>query len=38
VLVAGWRLEHEVGLPSEVHYAEDAAEAVRLASSLARRH
>ena len=22
VLLAGWRLEHAVGLPSEVHYAE----------------
>jgi uncharacterized protein (TIGR00725 family) len=38
VLVAGWRLEHEVGLPSEVHYAEDAAQAVELASRLASQH
>ena len=35
VLVAGWRLEHETGLPSEVHYAEDAADAVELATKLA---
>jgi uncharacterized protein (TIGR00725 family) len=34
VLVGGWRLEHEVGLPSEVHYATDAAEAVEMAVSL----
>ena len=31
VLVAGWRLEHESGMPSEVRYARDAAEAVALA-------
>jgi uncharacterized protein (TIGR00725 family) len=35
VLVAGWRLEHSVALPSDVHYAADAAEAVALASRLA---
>jgi uncharacterized protein (TIGR00725 family) len=35
VIVAGWRLEHVSGLPSEVHYAADAAEAVALASRLA---
>jgi uncharacterized protein (TIGR00725 family) len=35
VLVAGWRLEHASGLPSGVHYAGDAAEAVALASRLA---
>jgi uncharacterized protein (TIGR00725 family) len=35
VLVAGWRLEHELRLPGEVRYAEDAAEAVRLAADLA---
>jgi uncharacterized protein (TIGR00725 family) len=34
VLVAGWRLEHAVALPSEVHYAADAAEAVELAGRL----
>jgi uncharacterized protein (TIGR00725 family) len=34
VLVGGWRLEHQVGLPSEVHYADDAAEAVQKALSL----
>jgi uncharacterized protein (TIGR00725 family) len=34
VLVGGWRLEHEVGLPSEVHYAKDAAEAVEIAARL----
>jgi uncharacterized protein (TIGR00725 family) len=31
VLVGGWRLEHQVRLPSEVHYANDAAEAVETA-------
>ena len=35
IALAGWRLEHESGLPSEVHYARDAAEAVSLASALA---
>ncbi len=35
VLVAGWRLEHSVGMPSEVHYAGTAAEAVRVAADLA---
>ena len=35
VLLAGWRLEHEVKLPGELHYAKDAAEAVELASRLA---
>ena len=34
VLVTGWRLEHEVRLPSEIHYAKDAAEAVATAVSL----
>jgi hypothetical protein len=34
VLVAGWKLDHQVGLPSEVHYADDAAEAVALATRL----
>jgi uncharacterized protein (TIGR00725 family) len=37
VLVGGWRLEHGTGLPSEVHYAADAAEAVAIASRLAAR-
>jgi uncharacterized protein (TIGR00725 family) len=35
VLVGGWKLEHAVGLPSEVHYAEDPAQAVKLAAQLA---
>jgi uncharacterized protein (TIGR00725 family) len=35
VLVDGWRLEHVVRLPDEVHYAADAAEAVSLAAGLA---
>jgi uncharacterized protein (TIGR00725 family) len=35
VLLAGWRLEHKIGLPSEVHYAENPAEAVEIASRLA---
>ena len=35
VLLAGWRLDHAVRLPSEVHYAENAAEAVESAVSLA---
>jgi uncharacterized protein (TIGR00725 family) len=34
VLVGGWRLEHQVKLPSEVHYADDAAEAVETAVRL----
>ena len=38
VLVAGWRLEHKGGLPTEVHYADDAAEAVELAARLASRN
>jgi uncharacterized protein (TIGR00725 family) len=35
VLVAGWRLEHAVALPGEVHYAADADEAVAAAARLA---
>jgi uncharacterized protein (TIGR00725 family) len=35
VLVAGWRLEHELRLPGEVRYAESADEAVRMAAELA---
>jgi uncharacterized protein (TIGR00725 family) len=35
VLVGGWRLEHATALPSEVHYAADAADAVALAERLA---
>jgi uncharacterized protein (TIGR00725 family) len=35
VLVGGWRLEHQVMLPSEVHYAKDAGEAVEAATRLA---
>jgi len=35
VLLAGWRLDHAAGLPSEVHYAETAADAVGIARSLA---
>jgi uncharacterized protein (TIGR00725 family) len=34
VLLAGWQLEHAVGLPGEVHYAASAAEAVALAARL----
>ena len=34
VLLAGWRLEHESRMPSEVRYAGDAAEAVALAVEL----
>ena len=37
VLLAGWRLEHQVRLPSDVHYAENPAEAVDLAARLASR-
>jgi len=36
VLLAGWRLEHAAGMPSEVAYAEDPAQAVVLADRLAR--
>jgi uncharacterized protein (TIGR00725 family) len=32
VLLAGWRLEHAARMPSEVHYADTAAEAVALAT------
>ena len=35
VLLAGWRLEHATGMPSEVAYAETAAEAVERACGLA---
>ena len=35
VLVSGWRLEHDVDLPGEVHYARNAAEAVKTAARLA---
>jgi uncharacterized protein (TIGR00725 family) len=35
VLLAGWRLEHEGGVPGEVRYAADAREAVALAEGLA---
>jgi uncharacterized protein (TIGR00725 family) len=35
VLLAGWRLEHVAGMPSEVAYAEDPAQAVGLADRLA---
>jgi uncharacterized protein (TIGR00725 family) len=35
VLLAGWRLEHAVALPSELHYADSAAEAVQIATRLA---
>jgi uncharacterized protein (TIGR00725 family) len=34
VVVGGWRLDHAVGLPSEVHYAADPAEAVAAAARL----
>jgi uncharacterized protein (TIGR00725 family) len=36
VLLAGWRLEHATRLPSEIAYAQTAAEAVELAARLAR--
>jgi uncharacterized protein (TIGR00725 family) len=36
VAVSGWRLEHQGELPAGVHYADGAAEAVELASQLAR--
>jgi uncharacterized protein (TIGR00725 family) len=35
VLLAGWRLEHELGVPGELHYARDAEQAVSLATRLA---
>jgi uncharacterized protein (TIGR00725 family) len=35
VVVAGWRLDHSARLPSEVHYADDAASAVAAALRLA---
>jgi uncharacterized protein (TIGR00725 family) len=35
VLLRGWRLDHAAGMPSEVRYAETAADAVALARSLA---
>jgi uncharacterized protein (TIGR00725 family) len=35
VVVQGWRLGHMTGLPSEVHYADDAASAVAAATRLA---
>jgi uncharacterized protein (TIGR00725 family) len=35
VLLAGWRLAHELELPGEVHYAKDTAEAVEQAVRLA---
>ena len=35
VLLAGWRLEHAAGMPSEVAYAETAERAVELAVELA---
>jgi uncharacterized protein (TIGR00725 family) len=35
VILQGWRLEHATALPAEVHYAETADEAVRLAVELA---
>jgi uncharacterized protein (TIGR00725 family) len=34
VLLAGWRLQHEGRMPSEVRYADDAAAAVAIAASL----
>jgi hypothetical protein len=36
VLLAGWRLEHAAGMPSEVAYAETPAQAVELAATLTR--
>lgn len=36
ILLAGWRLEHEGGMPAEARYAADAADAVALASALGR--
>ena len=35
VLLAGWRLEHAAGMPSEIAYAQTASEAVELAARLA---
>ncbi|MGH2980272.1 MAG: TIGR00725 family protein [Solirubrobacterales bacterium] len=35
VLLAGWRLEHAAGMPSEVAYADTPAAAVALANTLA---
>ena len=35
VLLAGWRLEHAAGMPSEVAYADTPAAAVELAEALA---
>jgi uncharacterized protein (TIGR00725 family) len=35
VLLAGWRLEHATGMPSEVAYADSPAQAVELAATLA---
>ena len=35
VLLGGWRLEHESRMPSEVRYAQSAAEAVAIATELA---
>ena len=35
VLLGGWRLEHESGMPSEVRYAQSAAGAVAIARELA---
>jgi uncharacterized protein (TIGR00725 family) len=37
VLLQGWRLDHAVKLPSDVHYAETAEEAVEAAARLAPR-
>jgi uncharacterized protein (TIGR00725 family) len=35
VVLAGWRLAHDAGLPGKVSYAESPAEAARLAAELA---
>jgi uncharacterized protein (TIGR00725 family) len=35
VLLAGWRLDHAAGLPSEIAYADSPARAVELATELA---
>jgi uncharacterized protein (TIGR00725 family) len=37
VLLRGWRLDHALEVPVDVHYADDAEEAVELASRLASR-
>jgi uncharacterized protein (TIGR00725 family) len=37
VLLAGWRLEHAAGMPSDVSYAETAEQAVSLADALVER-